>query len=566
MNTPNFENSCSATLQERYSRINYPEFHEYLKNHYPKELIWGERIYWYLHNLTDYPVCPECGSRVKFRNSKQGYYTFCSNRCQGKSPVTIEKKRQTSLKHYGVYTPMHDELVRERQRQTCRERYGVDNIRKSEIGKIRIKETMRTKYGVDYPMQSEEVREKSRNTLQQKYGVDHNSKRESDKQRKRDLFQDPNYINKIRTSYRKTCLERYGVECANQAPEVRERMTETMRKHYLEEHDNILGYTEEGYWKVKCPHPECNQCQEKWFISSSGTMGNRYRTGREVCTRILPIAESQNKNTSIELFIQNVLNEEKVEYRTNVRDIISPKELDIYVPDLNLGIECNGCFWHSTQNKEPEYHIDKYNMCQEKGIKLLSIWEDWLMSAEKREIVKSLIKTNLCLYDRVIDAANCEVRIIDTVTSNEFLQQNHIYGKCPCKFKLGLFYRDELVSVMSIVEDKKPISRKHKYLNGEYTITRFCNRNNVLVTGAQEKLLRYFIETYNPFKIMYVTYNDLGETLDLEGFIVTKESSESVTWFFESRSYKRQTRVIEDGIQIYDSGQTKWNLTWDDMV
>lgn len=289
-------------------------------------------------------------------------------------------------------------------------------------------------------------------------------------------------------------------------------------------------------------------------------MGGRIRTEREICTRILPIAEAQNKNTSIELFVQKVLNEERIEYRTNVRDIISPKELDIYVPDLNLGIECNGRFWHSTQNKEPEYHVDKYNMCQEKGIKLLSIWEDWLMSAEKREIVKSLIKTNLYLYDREFDAADCEVRIIDTAASNEFLQQNHIYGKCPCKLKLGLFYQDELVSVMSIVENKKPISRKHKYLNGEYTVARFCNKNNTLVIGAQEKLLHYFIETYNPFKITYVTYNDLGETLHLEGFNVTKESSEAATWFFENNSNKRLTQFVEGGIQIYDSGQTKWNI------
>lgn len=51
------------------------------------------------------------------------------------------------------------------------------------------------------------------------------------------------------------------------------------------------------------------------------------------------------------------------------------KELDIYIPDLNLAVEVNGMYWHSTKLKPDDYHLNKYNKCKEQGINLVHIFE-----------------------------------------------------------------------------------------------------------------------------------------------------------------------------------------------
>ena len=53
----------------------------------------------------------------------------------------------------------------------------------------------------------------------------------------------------------------------------------------------------------------------------------------------------------------------------NNRSIIKPYELDIYLPDINLAIEYNSIWFHSTKNRpEKYYHINKSILCKEKNI------------------------------------------------------------------------------------------------------------------------------------------------------------------------------------------------------
>lgn len=74
----------------------------------------------------------------------------------------------------------------------------------------------------------------------------------------------------------------------------------------------------------------------------------------------------------------------------NDRTILDRLELDAYLPELNVAFECNGSYWHSENNgKDKTYHIKKTNMCAEKGIRLIHLWEhEW---KNKQSIVKSII-------------------------------------------------------------------------------------------------------------------------------------------------------------------------------
>ena len=121
-------------------------------------------------------------------------------------------------------------------------------------------------------------------------------------------------------------------------------------------------------------------------------------------------------------FIKSICNYEILE---NDRNIISPKELDVYIPQKNLAIEFDGLYFHSTKfGKDSDYHLGKTLACEEKGIRLIHIFEDeWLF---KRQIVESIIKSALGIYKQKIFARNCEVKEIDDKTFRNFCNENHI--------------------------------------------------------------------------------------------------------------------------------------------
>lgn len=60
----------------------------------------------------------------------------------------------------------------------------------------------------------------------------------------------------------------------------------------------------------------------------------------------------------------------------NTKRIISPNELDIYIPAIKLAIEYNGLFWHSTKHiSDKDYHLNKSVECRKLGIRLIHVYE-----------------------------------------------------------------------------------------------------------------------------------------------------------------------------------------------
>lgn len=70
----------------------------------------------------------------------------------------------------------------------------------------------------------------------------------------------------------------------------------------------------------------------------------------------------------------------------NDRNIIHPKEIDIYLPELKLGIEFNGVYFHMINHQNA---YEKMKLCNAKGIKLIQIF-DIQFSLEKSRILKAI--------------------------------------------------------------------------------------------------------------------------------------------------------------------------------
>ena len=98
--------------------------------------------------------------------------------------------------------------------------------------------------------------------------------------------------------------------------------------------------------------------------------------------------------STFELHVENYLREQfpTVELVLNSKDIIPPFEIDIYLPQYNVGVEINGEYWHSDNHKSVDYHQRKSKACLDKGILLYHYFEGEDIDAACQEI------KDLCNY------------------------------------------------------------------------------------------------------------------------------------------------------------------------
>ena len=277
------------------------------------------------------------------------------------------------------------------------------------------------------------------------------------------------------------------------------------------------------------------------------------RNQSTLCTKLLPIGQT-NQGTTIELLIRDILDKYNIEYQTNIRSIILPKELDIYIPSKRIAIECNGIYWHS--KKEPSYHQNKFIECQQKGVQLLTLWEDWIRN--KPEIVESIIKSKLGIIKNKVGARKCEVKLVESSVCREFLNKNHIQGFSPSAIKLGLYYNNELVSVMTFSKSRVGIGKNED----GYELVRFCNKLNTNIIGAASKLLNYFIKQYQPKQIVSYSSNDIsnGNLYKVLGF--TKENKASTAyWYINQIDFQRYHRFNFRKAKLKEMGYDTENLT-----
>lgn len=548
METPKFEDLNDSNCTARSMRIHYPEFYEYLMTKYPEELKFTERLYWYYNNLNAPGYCIECGKPTKFINYKQGYRECCSAKCVSRSQIIQDRKKQTSLERYGVESPMKTDAVKNKLKETNLKKHGVENPFQSEVVKEKIRSSNIEKLGVPYPMMSQEVLDKSKQTCLEKYGVEYYSQSQECIEHKRAI-----------------------------KDETISKMKDTNKKVFLSTHPEIIDCDDTSF-TMTCPDSNCSLCSARTFVVPKTIYYARKSLKLEMCTNRNPI--HSNTNTQPELFVQDVLNECNTPYETTNRVLLNGRELDIYIPSHKLAIECNGCYWHSSTYKNPNYHFDKYNDCKNQDIQLLTVWDDWILY--KPELLRSLIKSKLGIFEHRIGARNCEIKEVSNNDCNEFLEQNHIQGTCNSKIRLGLYYNQSLISIMTFSKHRSAMMGHSESNDDKWELTRFCNRMGWQVVGGASKLLHHFIRKYNPKHIISYSSHDIsnGSLYDKLGFIKTNTTKSSY-WYVHSRTMKRYHRfnfrksklvkmgydpnMTEDQImsmldywKIYDSGQDCW--------
>jgi very-short-patch-repair endonuclease/Zn ribbon nucleic-acid-binding protein len=270
-------------------------------------------------------------------------------------------------------------------------------------------------------------------------------------------------------------------------------------------------------------------------------------------------------NSQYEEYIENYLNKNKINHIFRDKDKCGV-EVDFYIPTHNLAIEVDGMYWHSElNNRSKNYHLNKTNLCKDNGVKLLHI-TDYEFKF-KGNIIKSKLNSILGINKRKIHGRKCEIREIDSKLKSKFLNKYHLQGNDTASVKLGLFYKDRLVSVMTFCKRRVALGKKSNKQD-EYELSRYCGNFNFYVIGGASKLLKYFERNYNPSKI--VTYADkrwsTGDLYFKLGFTHTHDSKPNY-WYFKNGYIKTgeiyhrfnfRKSELPKKLETFDPNKTEW--------
>lgn len=468
------------------------------------------------------PVCVTCSKELQLIY-KNGWKKYCSMSCCQKDPETIAKNKSgQSDVDWGV-------LVKKRE-QTMMDRYGVSSA--SQLSENKIKISLSSK----------------------------------------EYYSDPDNVQSANQKREQTNIELYGVPFRSKDQEFHNKRvskaTETKKnKHQDEKRISIDKYRKTRLGDIAWEKIGCVEwCREQYITLSR----NMHSIGKEVgcsldaviygltvsgCT-IDPSREPNLTSRSfleIELFefVQSIYPDAEHSVRIN------RKEMDICIPELKLGIEFHGVYWHSEIKVSTDHHKNKYNHFRELGYRLIQIWEDdWV---HNKDVVKKFINNQLSKQKR-IGARKTSIREITQLEFDSFMSNNHMQGTVRCGIRYGLFLENDIVAAMGFT-----LAANNTKFSGAYNLVRFANTN---IVGAFGKILKNFISEYKPKSIR--SYADLELVSEYNNVYIKNGFAESgrlgvdYTYFNPNtgrREHKfgwRKTKFKKLGIDI--TGKTEHQL------
>ena len=297
---------------------------------------------------------------------------------------------------------------------------------------------------------------------------------------------------------------------------------------------------------IKCPI--CGEYDKHSFHNIFRINSNDIKpNSHNLCHKCYANISQSSPELEIKSIINAMYNGKCIE---NSRSIITPLELDLYYPEKNVAIEFNGNYWHDENHKSKDYHFNKFKLCKDKNIRLISIYEsDWY---NKHDNIINLLK-NIFIESKIIYARNCTISKLDHKTKSAFINEYHFYGDSnQGAISYGLYYNNELVSVMSFGK----VRGQNKLHNNKdhYELVRFVTKDNVRVTGGASRLFKKFISEYHPVYIICYSDNDFftGETYNKLGFKL-KSLGESIDyqWVKGTKSLSRYECMTNKLLEKY---------------
>ena len=429
------------------------------------------------------------------------------------SDIIKAKVLQTNLERYGVEHPLQSEEIKAKVRRTNLERYGVECVLNNQDVKNKIVTSNVERYGVENPFASEEIQQKIRDTLMERYGVDN-----------------PLKSDEIKDRVYATNLERYGARTYNQSIiSLQTQLSDPSKAdNFIEFKNDIRSYIM-NHFDTK---PTLDQVAESIGVRMETVSHYVIKENCQDLIQYRPLKMESEVLDSIKEIVPNTV------IVQHTRSIISPYEIDIYLPEYKIGFECNPTYTHNSSmdayaendRKPIGYHRMKSDLAKKNGVFLFHIFGyEW---TSRKEQIISMIRNILGKTESKIYARKTEIVELDNKTCCTFLEENHLQGSTNASVRLGLKYNCELVSVMTFNRIRGTIGYTDSVTENTYELSRFCNKLNTSVVGGASKLFKYFKEHYDFDEI--ISFADIahvkGSLYETLGFKVVNISDPSYCW------------------------------------
>ena len=288
-------------------------------------------------------ICPICGNILSPNNIKEQFNQRKIDKC-----CSTKCAQELMFIKTGYYNCQQDPLTKEKKKKTTLMNYGVQNPQFSKDIVFRIKTSLGNTFAD--PVKKNKILEKTKNTNLKKYGIDFVTK-----------------LDQVKEKTKNTNLKKYGAEFYTQTEEYKIKRNKTILEKY-ESWENYYNIWRKTYY---------NNQMLKYGVSSPNKLDFIKIKQAESLTNFYQ--NNPQKGNKLELQIISYLtNELNLSIDIKRRNIIAPFEIDIYIPSYNIAIEINGNRFHQTEFKNKNYHVNKTNECEKRGIRLIHIWEhEW---------------------------------------------------------------------------------------------------------------------------------------------------------------------------------------------
>lgn len=470
-----------------------------------------------------------------------------------------ERKRQTNIERYGVEYPLQNEDVKGKAKETVYRNYGGYGF-SSPLLSERIRQTNLEKYGTDHPMQSSEMKQRVQSLFIQKYG-DNPSRLKEFRQKsvttsiERYGVPVPSMSLEVQKKMKETNLSKYGVDNVFQSEEIKHKIAETnlskygfanpMKSEMVQQkaketclsrygNDSYKGSVEDVRRCIIDPSKAESFMEFKKDPESFITTHFDFKPTLKQLSEMVGSTDStvvfyvvknnlkhliEYKKSTIEVEMLQFLKQYIDESRIIIHDhqVIRPKELDFYLTDYKIGVECNPAYTHNSSihayhpNSEiipRDYHKRKTILCENKGVRLIHVFgHQW---AFHKDVVKSMILNALGKTPNVYYARNLKLKEVSSESSRKFLDENHIQGFTTSKVRLGLYEGDDLVCLMTFSRKRGTMGHTTSDTPDDWELTRFCNKIFSRCVGGASKLFKYFVDNYHPNSV--VSFSDRSNT------------------------------------------------------
>ena len=423
--------------------------------------------------------------------------------------------------------------------------------------------TNNIKYGGNSPMSSKEICDKISKQYQSKTQDEKNNIKNkriltnNNKYGGNAPIHDENVKNKIKQS----CISRFGVDNFSKVSNFKDLVSNKISETKLNNDEKIFRLSTKNTDKLNKEYFEANFIDNEGYIKLYESMEfYNYQTDTSIYKFMSDNNINYKKRLNTSHLEKQVLGflENFIKCQSQVRNYKEISEIDIMYN--NSGVEFNGLFWHSYNKnsiKLKKYfenrHLDKTIAFEDLSNEhqLFQIFENEWLDKTKQDIWKSILVNNLKQSYKIF-ARNTIVKEISSTEANDFILNNHIQGIRNAKIKLGLYFQNELVSVMTF---SKPLDNNSIY---EYELARFCNKKYTNVIGGASKLLKYFERKYKPKSLLSYANRrwSRGNLYYKLGFELQHISRPNKFIIKGNRLYNRlgyQKHKLENILEIYNS-------------